>query len=172
MIASTLLLSAACIAATGSEKPFQPLLDHLARQHGNWHTDNAKIAAAFYRSLDAIPKDKEKAIVDFVGTDFDRAYCIASYLVYPEYLQGHKPQPYLALTIWANESEYIAGKKRPSGEDKSDAGSLNYLAAIEAERNGLHSLAVAFKKRAEATGNPGAAVSGEEMDIYDTIKIK
>ena len=122
---STVLLACLCVAATAADGPFQPLLDHLARQHGAWDIDNDKVAVAFYRCFDAIPKDKEKAVVEFVGNDNDRAYWVGRYLTESSYLHGHPPMPHLALAIWANASDRLAAARKLShGDNTTSAASI------------------------------------------------
>ena len=172
VVASAILLGCLCTSTTGADKPFQPLLDHLAKQHGLWGSDNTKVAAAFYRCFDAIPKDKEKALIEFVGNDNDRAYWISSYLTSDSYLHGHAPMPHLALAIRANASDRLAVEKNLTDDNLSTRHCLNYLAAIQAKRLGLDALAVKFKVRAAAGRDPGGpAVSGDDRDVYDSIKI-
>ena len=182
------LLSLACLwlAATcpafaqepkpHSADPFQPLLDHIAKQHGFWAQDNEKVAKVFHRCLDSVSKDKEKAVVRFVGDDNERAYWIGGYLTTPSYLNGHTARPYLALAIWADASERLAIKQKPTEDDKSHRVCLNILAATLAKRLGFNTLAVTLKKRAEAADSESIgsrpAVSGEDDRIYDSIDIE
>ena len=156
--------------------PFQPLLDHLAQQNGFWAQDNDKVARVFHQCVDSVSKDKEKAIVQFVGDDNERAYWIGAYMTTPAYMDGHMAKPYLALGIWSDASERLAIKQKPTQDDKYDRVRLNSLAAILSKHLGFNTLAVIYKRRAEAAdaevtgGRP--AVSEENDRIYESIDTK
>lgn len=165
---ATISLASAQGTTGRSADPFQPLLDHL-EEHGGWSNDNEKVAKVFHRCVDAIPKDQDKAIIRFVGDNDNRAYWVADYLVEPVYLGGHTPRPYLALAIWADSSERLAAVEKPFPDDEHNRRRLNTLAAILAKRLGFNSLAVTFKKRAEAAPLGGPATHADADRIYDSI---
>ena len=171
MNVSTLLLACLCTSAIAADPPFKPLLDHVARQNGNWNLDKPKAAAVFYRCMDAISKDKEKAVVEFVGNDNERAYWIGYYLTDPSCLHDRAPLSHLALSIWANASDRLAMDKELNDGEKAIRHSLNYIAAIQAKRLGLDAMAAKLKRRVGADRGAGSpVVSADDSRLYGSVK--
>ena len=98
-------LACLCSFANGADKPFQPLLDQIDRQQG-WASDYEKVAETFYRCLDSIPKNKEKAVIEFVGNDDDRVIGLAITWRPGRICMATRPQP---SWLWPSGPRHQSG---------------------------------------------------------------
>jgi len=164
----------ACLCALGfaqqSSQPFASVDAAFKKSRLNW----SRASEPFQQERTRLGQNFEPELWKYLGDDVDKQDKISNFLLYPEYLHGNLPMPYLAMQIQLKSLSTLRGKTDLSSRIMYVTTSIN--AAILDGALGLVDQAEAHKSEAEAmmakdkflaTGFP--AIDDYDRCIYDSV---
>jgi TonB family protein len=169
-----LLLVLAPMAFPQSEtQPFFLLEKQVKAQRG-WMLSKENLSDKFNAERIRLEGNFEAELFKYLGTDIEKHYWIAWFLVEPDYLHGNKPMPYVALLIQQQALSLLRGKT--DEESLGNMVQLSVSAAVLSKELGLASLAATYKQEAERLSSKNAdlkawypAMSEYKHCLYDSI---
>jgi hypothetical protein len=120
---SVVLAFSISAASQVSARPFEAVGAVLADKKG----DLSKASALFQAERTRLGESFETELWKFLGTETDRYQSISLFLLYPDYLHGSPPMPYLALQIQDVALLMLHGKT--DMESRGNSVSINVTAA-------------------------------------------
>ncbi len=161
-----------CVLSFGQEvaRPFATVDAAFKKSRLRW----SEASTPFQQERTRLGQDFETELWKYLGDDVDKQDKISNFLLYPEYLHGNLPTPYLAMQIQLKSLSILRGKTDMSSRIMYVTTSIN--AAILDGSLGLLDDAVAHKTEAEAmmakdkfltTGFP--AIDDYDRCIYDSL---
>jgi len=164
----------ACLCALGfaqqSSQSFASVDAAFKKSRLNW----SRASEPFQQERTRLGQNFELELWKYLGDDVDKQDKISNFLLYPEYLHGNLPMPYLAMQIQLKSLSTLRGKTDLSSRIMYVTTSIN--AAILDGALGLVDQAEVHKSEAEAmmakdkflaTGFP--AIDDYDRCIYDSI---
>ena len=165
-----LLLLCAVAFAQQSSQPFATVDAAFKKSRLNW----SRASEPFQQERTRLGPTFEPELWKYLGDDVDKQDKISNFLLYPEYLHGNLPMPYLAMQIQLKSLATLRGKPDLSSRIMYVTTSIN--AAILDGSLGLLDEAQAHKTEAETlmakdkfltTGFP--AIDDYDRCIYDSL---
>ena len=164
----------ACLCALGfaqqSSQSFASVDAAFKKSRLNW----SRASEPFQQERTRLGQNFEPELWKYLGDDVDKQDKISNFLLYPEYLHGNLPMPYLAMQIQLKSLSTLRGKTDLSSRIMYVTTSIN--AAILDGALGLVDQAEVHKSEAEAmmakdkflaTGFP--AIDDYDRCIYDSV---
>ena len=142
-IACTLLFLCALSFAQQTQQPFANVDAAFKKSRLNW----SRASEPFQQERTRLGQNFEPELWKYLGDDVDKQDKISNFLLYPEYLHGNLPMPYLAMQIQLKSLATLRGKPDLSSRIMYVTTSIN--AAILDGSLGLLDEAQAHKTEAE-----------------------
>lgn len=167
-----------CFGCSTPAPPFSRLDAEAKRYDYKWMSMSTTLAKPFQEERSSLGQDFPKHLTQYMGSDTDKHYMFASFLLHEPYLGGSEPDPDLALLI-IHQAIAICQADTTDIDTKAELVSLSIRGATLAEQLGFSAQAVAHKQRAESLlkDHPilrGAipAQSDETRELYKSIPEK